>query len=426
MTCAAKLIFAILSIIDFFSIANLQKIALPKKHFIFRVEIASAKNSSSRAACIGYNIFMGLEFKIAAECGAARAGIISTSRGDIETPAFMPVGTLGAVKGIAPDELAALGFDAMLANAFHLWLRPGTEIIAAHGGLHGFCGWRRPILTDSGGYQIFSMRDRRRLSEEGAHFHSPYNGEKRLLTPELCMQVQRDLKSDIAMVLDDCPSPKESRDNIERSMRLSMRWARRCKIARGNSSAALFGIMQGGTDEQLRAQSAAMLTDIGFDGYAIGGLAVGEDRAKTHATVAQSAGHLPPERPRYLMGMGTPADIARAVMSGVDLFDCVLPARNARNGHLFTGEGVLRMRNARHRRDDSPPDSDCNCPTCRRYSRAYLHHLMATGEMLAARHMTIHNLSHYRRLMSRLRAAVQTGTLPETVRQIADTDGARD
>ena len=223
----------------------MQKIALPKKHFIFRIEIASAKNSSSRAACIGYNIFMGLEFKIAAECGAARAGIISTSRGDIETPAFMPVGTLGAVKGIAPDELAALGFDAMLANAFHLWLRPGTEIIAAHGGLHGFCGWRQPILTDSGGYQIFSMRDRRRLSEEGAHFHSPYNGEKRLLTPELCMQVQRDLKSDIAMVLDDCPSPKESRGNIERSMRLSMRWARRCKIARGDSPAALFGIMQG-------------------------------------------------------------------------------------------------------------------------------------------------------------------------------------
>ncbi len=362
-----------------------------------------------------------MKFNITQTCGNARAGKIFTARGNIKTPAFMPVGTLGAVKGIPPHELSALGFDIMLANAYHLWMRPGEKIIADHGGLHGFGGWRKPILTDSGGYQIFSLQTHRTITEEGAHFRAPHNGEKRLLTPELCMQIQRDLASDIVMVLDECPSPEQPRDKIEAAMRLSTRWARRCKTAHGDNPAALFGIVQGGTDLDLRARSAADLTEIGFDGYAIGGLAVGESKALTADTVAAVATMLPATTPRYLMGVGSPADIAGAVLRGIDMFDCVLPARNARNGHLFVSDGILRMRNARHRTDTSPPDKDCNCPTCRNFSRAYLHHLLTTNEMLAARYMTIHNLSHYRKLMSRLRAAIKDNTLEATVKQIEAT-----
>ena len=360
---------------------------------------------------------MQMQFKISAVCGTARAGFIQTARGNIKTPAFMPVGTLGAVKGIAPSELAALGFDIMLANAFHLWLRPGEDIIAAHGGLHGFCGWRRPILTDSGGYQIFSLRKHRRLDENGALFSAPHSGEKRLLSPEICMQIQRALGVDIAMVLDDCPSPDNDYAAIRDSMHLSMRWARRCKSAYGGNS-AIFGIVQGGVYDDLRAESAATLTDIGFDGYAIGGLAVGEDKTRMADIVAATTAQLPVATPRYLMGVGTPSDIAGAVLRGVDMFDCVLPARNARNGHLFTGDGILRMRNARHRRDSSPPDANCSCPVCRNFSRAYLHHLLSVNEMLGARYMTIHNLSHYRRLMHRLRQAINNNTLPAVVREI--------
>ena len=364
-----------------------------------------------------------MDFQITATCGAARAGAIRTARGEVRTPAFMPVGTRGAVKGVSPSELAALGFDMMLANAFHLWLRPGEDIVAAHGGLHGFAGWRRPILTDSGGYQIFSLRKKRTLSEEGALFSAPHSGEKRLLTPEICIRIQRDLASDIAMVLDDCPSPQNSKDEIRRSMELSMRWARRGKIAHGDSPAALFGIVQGGVYEDLRAESADALVGIGFDGYAVGGLAVGESKDMLAATVAATAEKLPREKPRYLMGVGAPADIARAVLRGIDMMDCVLPSRNARNGHLFTGGGVLRIRNARHRRDTAPLDPACDCPACRTFSRACLHHLLAANEMLAARYMTIHNLAHYRRLMKTLRQAIQDGTLPAAVRRVEMLEG---
>lgn len=364
-----------------------------------------------------------MKFRISDSCGAARAGVISTARGDIKTPTFMPVGTLGAVKGIPPSALAELGFDVMLANAFHLWLRPGEDIIAAHGGLHGFCGWRRAILTDSGGYQIFSLRARRTIGEDGALFRAPHSGEKRLLTPELCIAIQHSLGSDIAMTLDDCPSPDNAKDDIRRSMLLSLRWARRCKDAhRGNG--ALFGIVQGGVYADLRALSAAALREINFDGYAIGGLAVGESKEDCRRTIAETAALLPRDKPRYLMGAGTPSDIAAAVLRGADMMDCVLPARNARNGHLFTSRGVLRMRNARHRRDSSPPDSECDCPVCRVFSRAYLHHLLATNEMLGAQYMTIHNLAHYRRLMRDLRRAIKNGTLPSLVRQIELRDGA--
>ena len=360
----------------------------------------------------------GMKFSVSAVCGAARAGRIETPRGAVKTPAFMPVGTLGAVKGITPAELAALGFDVMLANAFHLWLRPGEDVVAAHGGLHGFSGWRRPVLTDSGGYQIFSLRKRRTLSEEGAVFFAPHNGEKRALTPELCMKIQNKLGADIAMVLDDCPAPENSYAEIENSMRLSMRWAKRCKTAHGENPAALFGIVQGGVHEKLRAESAAALVETGFDGYAIGGLAVGESKTAFRETTAAAAAALPAARPRYLMGAGTPADIARAVMCGVDMFDCVLPARNARNGYLFTGSGILRMKNAQRRHENFPPDENCTCPVCRTYSRAYLRHLLTANEMLAARHMTVHNLAYYRALMKKLRGAVKNGNLPATVREI--------
>ena len=359
-----------------------------------------------------------MEFKISAVCGAARAGILRTRRGEIQTPAFMPVGTLGAVKGISPAELAAIGFDIMLANAFHLWLRPGEKIVAAHGGLHGFSGWQRPILTDSGGYQMFSLRARRSISEQGAIFSAPHSGEKRFLTPELAMQIQRDLGGDIIMPLDDCPPPQNPKTEIANSMRLSMRWAKRCKIARGENSAALFGIVQGGLHKDLRAESAATLTEIGFDGYAIGGLATGESKSARDDATATIAETLPQNQPRYLMGIGAPADIAAAVARGIDMMDCVLPARNARNGHLYTSGGVLRIRNARHRNDASPIDSECNCPICRMHSRAFLHHLLSVNEMLAARYMTIHNLSFYRRLMSDLRGAIVAGVLPAAVRKI--------
>ena len=357
-----------------------------------------------------------MQFSLQAQCNGARTGVIHTARGDIQTPAFMPVGTYGAIKGISPEDAEKLGFDIILGNTFHLWIRPGTDIIRKHGGLHGFGGWRRPILTDSGGYQIFSLNGK--ISEEGAHFRAPHNGEARFLTPEVSMQVQRDLGSDIVMVLDECINAKADLPTAEKSMRLSMRWAARCREAHGNNAHALFGIVQGGAYQSLRDESADYLLGLGFDGYAIGGLAVGEEKSVMNAIVAETTKKLPADKPRYLMGVGTPVDIAQSVAAGIDMFDCVLPTRNARNGQLFTHAGVVKIRNACHRNDPSPPDSDCNCPVCRTYSRAYLHHLCSVGEMLAARLMTLHNLAYYRRLMSRLRAAIVTGNLPEVVRQI--------
>lgn len=362
--------------------------------------------------------YLTVHFETLTTCGMARRGVVHLPRGDIQTPAFMPVGTLGQVKSIPPHELAATGFDIMLSNAFHLWLRPGEDIIAAHGGLHGFAGWRRPILTDSGGFQLFSLRERIKITEEGACFRSPHNGDQRQLTPEGCMNIQRALNSDIVMVLDDCPPTGGDMVAINNSMQRSMRWARRCKQAHSDNPAALFGIVQGGVFQSLRDESTAALIDINFDGYAIGGLAVGEEKAIMNDIVTATAAQLPTDKPRYLMGVGTPADIARAVAAGMDMFDCVLPARNARNGTAFTTTGKIKLRNACHRHSLMPLDENCLCPVCRRYSRAYLHHLLAINEMLAARLMTLHNLAHYRTLICRLQASIDTGKLAETVRDI--------
>ena len=345
-----------------------------------------------------------VEFSVEGQAGAARAGALRLPRGDILTPAFMPVGTLAAIRGgISAPELAAIGYDIMLANAFHLHLRPGEEIVAQHGGIHGFNHWTRPILTDSGGYQIFSLKRLRAISEDGAQFQAPHSGESRFLSPEKCMAIQRALNSDIAMVLDDCAAADGDKSAAADAMRRSARWAARSKTAFGDSPNALFGIVQGGVYPDLRDESASALKDIGFDGYAIGGLAVGESRDARLATLDATLPLLPPHKPRYLMGVGTPQDIADAVARGVDMFDCVLPTRNARNGHLFTSAGVVRIRNARHRRDTGAVDPACACPLCRGYSRAYLHHLFAVGDMLAARLATIHNLTFYRNFMRALR-----------------------
>jgi queuine tRNA-ribosyltransferase len=350
-------------------------------------------------------------FERIARCGAARRGRISTPHGAIETPAFMPVGTYGAVKGISPAELRALGTEVVLGNTFHLWLRPGTEVIAAHGGLHRFIGWDGPILSDSGGFQVFSLGEMRKISEEGVRFASPVNGDRCLLTPEESMRIQRVLDSDIAMVFDECTPYPASREQAAESMRLSLRWAARCRRAHQGNSNALFGIVQGGMYEDLREESLAGLLDIGFDGYAVGGLSVGEPKSDMRRLVTHLGARLPPERPRYLMGVGTPEDIVAAVCDGIDLFDCVLPTRNARNGWLFTRFGTVKIRNARHARDTAPIDPDCPCYACRNFSRAYLHHLQRINEMLGARLNTLHNLTYFQMLMRDLRAAIAGGTL---------------
>ena len=353
------------------------------------------------------------------QCGNARAGVLRLHRGDVETPAFMPVGTLGAIKGaVEPADLRRLGFDIMLSNTFHLWQRPGVEVVTAHGGLHGFGGWRRPILTDSGGFQVFSLASLRRVSEDGVDFRAPHNGAACFLSPEKCMAIQRQLGSDIVMVLDEC-APGDANEKIATAaMRRSLRWAARCKTAFADNPNALFGIVQGGVFSSLRAESAAGLANIGFDGYAIGGLAVGESASARRTVLEDTVHRLPADKPRYLMGVGTPSDIAHAVSCGVDMFDCVLPTRNARNGQLFTSTGVVKIRNSRHRADLSPPDAACGCPVCRRVSRAYLHHLFTIGDMSAARLLTLHNLAYYFGLMRRLRAAVGDGTLPAVVADI--------
>jgi queuine tRNA-ribosyltransferase len=349
-----------------------------------------------------------MKFAVHATDGAARAGTLGLAHGSVETPVFMPVGTYGAVKAVSPAELAENGTRIILGNTFHLWLRPGLEVIAAHGGLHRFIGWNGPILTDSGGYQVFSLGDLRKISEEGVRFASPVNGDKLLLTPEESMRIQRVLDADIAMVFDECTPYPATEGEAHASMELSMRWAARSKSAWQGAN-ALFGIVQGGVYPKLRAQSAERLVDIGFDGYAIGGLAVGEPKAD-RSRILQST-PLPEDRPRYLMGMGTPEDLIEAVTAGIDLFDCVLPTRNARNGWLFTRHGDLKIRNARHRDDTSPLDADCACYTCRHFTRAYLHHLQKTNEILGARLNTLHNLHYYQQLMRTLRAAIEAGAL---------------
>jgi len=356
-----------------------------------------------------------MRFSITHRDGAARRGVLELAHGRVDTPAFMPVGTYGTVKAMSPQELRDVGAQIVLGNTFHLWLRPGLDVIARHGGLHRFMGWERPILTDSGGFQVFSLGPLRRISEEGVHFASPVNGDRLFLTPEESMRIQQVLGSDIAMAFDECTPYPASEADAEQSMQLSMRWAARCKSA-FRSSNALFGIVQGGVYPHLRAHSVERLVAIGFDGYAIGGLAVGEPK-EDRSRILQTT-RLPQEKPRYLMGMGTPEDLVEAVLAGIDMFDCVLPTRNARNGWLFTRHGDLKIRNARHRDDTAPLDEGCACYTCRNFTRAYLYHLQKANEILGARLNTLHNLHYYQELMQTLRAAIEAGTLASTAERL--------
>jgi len=354
-----------------------------------------------------------MQFKVSATDGAARRGVLQTAHGNIDTPAFMPVGTYGAVKGMSPVEVRELGAQIVLGNTFHLWLRPGLDVIGAHGGLHRFMGWDGPILTDSGGFQVFSLGEMRKISEEGVKFQSPVNGDACFLTPEESMRIQRVLNSDIVMAFDECTAHPATLEQARDSMQLSMRWAARSKTAHAGNPNALFGIVQGGMYEQLRDESLARLTDIGFDGYAIGGLSVGEPKPDMLRILRHTAPRLPADRPRYLMGVGTPSDIVAAVAAGIDMFDCVLPTRNARNGWLYTRHGVIKLRNARYRDDLGPLDPDCACYTCCNFTRAYLHHLQRVNEMLGARLNTLHNLHYYQELLAGLRAAIAEGRLAD-------------
>ncbi len=350
-------------------------------------------------------------FDIHATDGRARTGRITMKRGEIRTPAFMPVGTAATVKAMKPQDVRATGADIILGNTYHLMLRPGAERVARLGGLHKFMNWDRPILTDSGGYQVMSLSDLRKITEEGVTFASHLDGSRHLLTPERSMEIQRLLGSDIVMAFDECPKIDQGRDVIARSMEMSMRWAKRSREgfdAGGERAerAALFGIQQGALDEDLRRSSAQALTEIGFDGYAIGGLAVGEGQEAMFATLEFAPGQLPADRPRYLMGVGKPDDLVGAVERGVDMFDCVLPTRSGRNGQAFTWNGPVNMRNARHAEDTAALDDRCPCPTCQTYSRAYLHHLIKSGEMLGAMLLTEHNLTFYQQLMQAMRDAI--------------------
>jgi queuine tRNA-ribosyltransferase len=369
-----------------------------------------------------YHIQKKMEFALLARAGAARRGRLRFSRGTVETPAFMPVGTYGTVKAMTPEELRSGGTEIVLGNTFHLMLRPGTEVIAQHGSLHRFMHWEGPILTDSGGFQVWSLGERRRITEQGVHFRSPLDGRAVFLGPEESMAVQRALEADIVMIFDDCTAYPASESAARQSMALSLRWAARCRDAHGDSPAALFGIIQGGMYEALREQSLQGLMALGFDGYAIGGLSVGEPKEDMLRILTHVAPQMPADKPRYLMGVGRPEDIVEAVSRGIDLFDCVMPTRNARNGHLFVREGVIRIRNSAYRADLRPLDEACLCYTCRHYSRAYLHHLDRAREILGARLNTLHNLHYYQTLMDGLRQAIDQDRLAEF---IADFYGTR-
>jgi queuine tRNA-ribosyltransferase len=359
-----------------------------------------------------------LSFDILAEDGLARRGRLGLTHGMVETPVFMPVGTYGSVKGVAPASLEAMGAEIILGNTFHLWLRPGLDVLARFGGLHRFEAWPRPILTDSGGFQVWSLGANAKVSELGVAFQSPVNGDKLLLTPEVSMQIQHVLGSDIVMQFDECTAYEvEGRITGEaearRSMEMSLRWAgrSRAEFARLENPNALFGIVQGGMFENLREESAAALAELDLPGYAIGGVSVGEPKEAMQRIVAHTPHRLPAAKPRYLMGVGTPEDLLDGVAAGVDMFDCVMPTRNARNGHLFTRFGDLRIRNARYKTDEQPLDPSCSCPTCARFSRAYLHHLDRCGEMLGPMLASVHNLHYYVELMRQIRAAIEAGTL---------------
>lgn len=353
-----------------------------------------------------------MKFDLLATSGSARRGRLQFPRGVVDTPAFMPVGTYGSVKGMTPEELVDCGYQIILGNTLHLLLRPGPEVIEAHGGLHGFCHWEGPILTDSGGFQVFSLKSLRKVTERGVEFRSPVNGDLIELTPERSMSVQRSLGSDIVMIFDECTPYPATEAEAEASMLLSLRWAARScdafdQTQAPDSSAGLFGIVQGGMYAALRQASLEGLVNIGFDGYAIGGLSVGEPESERLAVLDGLAPSMPKDSPRYLMGVGTPKDLVESVARGVDLFDCVIPTRHARTGQLFTSTGTLNIRNARHRADPAPVDPDCPCPLCQHYSRAYLRHLHECNEILGARLATIHNLTYYQRLMGRIRKAIE-------------------
>ena len=361
-----------------------------------------------------------MKFQVHFSDGLARRGTLTSTHGKVETPAFMPVGTYGAVKAMSPEELQKTNTHIVLGNTFHLWLRPGLDVIDAHGGLHKFMGWDRPILTDSGGFQIFSLGRMRKITEQGVKFQSPVNGDACFLTPEESMRIQRSLNSDIVMIFDECTPYPTDETMAKKSMELSLRWAERSRRAHdkdGGNPNALFGIIQGGMYESLRDLSLGELKDIGFDGYAIGGLSVGEPKSDMQRILKHSVHQLPVNKPRYLMGVGTPADILNAVSQGVDMFDCVLPTRNARNGWLFTRNGVLKLRNNQYRTDIAPPDEQCGCYTCRNFTRAYLHHLQRINEILGSHLNTLHNLYYYQRLMSEIRIAIETGQFREYVQE---------
>lgn len=374
---------------------------------------------------------MSLTFKLHKTEGFARRAEIHLNQGVVQTPVFMPVGTYGTVKAMSPLELNEIGTQILLGNTFHLWLRPGLEVIAEHGGLHGFMGWEKPILTDSGGFQVFSLGKLRKITEEGVRFASPINGERLFLTPEVSMEIQKVLNSDIAMIFDECtPYEIDGRPATEKeaadSMRLSLRWARRSRdeFDRLQNPNALFGIVQGGMFEHLRDESLEGLKAIGFDGYAIGGLSVGEPKEEMMKILDHLKTRMPEDKPRYLMGVGTPEDLVEGVKRGIDMFDCVMPTRNARNGWLFTRYGDIKLRNAKHKHDLRPLDESCDCYCCRNFSRAYLHHLQKVNEILGARLNTIHNLHYYLNLMKEIREALDQGNFEAWCKKFAE-DRAR-
>ena len=358
-----------------------------------------------------------MKFEKFAQDGKARRGKLTFERGEVDTPAFMPVGTYGTVKAMTPEEVSDTGAQIILGNTFHLMLRPGTEVIKLHGDLHDFMHWSGPILTDSGGFQVWSLGKLRKIEENGVKFASPVDGSPVLVTPEISMQIQRDLGSDIVMIFDECTPYPATEQEAADSMRLSLRWAKRSKQEHAENPAALFGIVQGGMYPELRSESIQGLTEIGFDGYAIGGLSVGEPKEEMIKVLEHLSTEMPEDKPRYLMGVGKPEDLVEAVLRGIDMFDCVMPTRNARNGHLYTSDGVVRIRNSKHRTDTGPVDKECDCYTCANYSRSYLRHLDKTGEILGSRLNTIHNLHYYQTLMRGLRDAIEKGQLDEFVRE---------
>ncbi len=355
----------------------------------------------------------------------ARRARLTFDRGTIETPAFMPVGTYGTVKAMAPEELLDTGAEIVLGNTFHLMLRPGVEVIEAHGDLHDFMNWQKPILTDSGGFQVFSLDEMRKITEKGVHFRSPVDGRKVFMGPEESMQVQRQLGSDIVMIFDECTPYPATEEEARISMELSLRWAKRSKDAHADNPSALFGIVQGGMYENLRDISLEALKNINFDGFAIGGLSVGEPKDDRERILEHIVPAMPSDKPRYLMGVGKPEDIVEAVLKGIDMFDCVMPTRNARNGYLFTRKGLVKIRNEKYQFDTKPVDEACECYTCKNYSRSYLRHLDKCKEILGSRLNTIHNLHYYQDLMRGLRKSIEQGTLPEFVDDFYEQQGKK-